>query len=108
MYDKLAAGRGLSILAWRRKLGSPRVNPLGVTPDEYEDALRSEGVTEGMIQAELETLKMIQRHRQEQCRELSSRKRPAREVRGELSPYVEAEIRRLAGVAADDVLQDFS
>ena len=110
------------MVSWRRHppgalaqtLSNPKTWPMskgfmGMSVDEFEEKLRSEGASERLILQEVEQFRLMKAarggNRSHQVKERKERrkKRPVMEA---MDPYVEAEIRRSAGVAADEVLED--
>ena len=82
---------------------------LNLTVREYEQVLRAEGVSEKMLAAEVETFRQLKEARDKPAkdRRRSEEIRQRRQVDQSLDPYVEAEIRRQAGVVSDEILQEW-
>ena len=102
-------GAAMSIYGNRRKKGT-YVRPvfLGLELDQFEEQLRACGASEKMIQQELLEFKRLKQEAalpgQEVERRMAARKK--RPVPHDLDEYVEAEIRREAGVVAEEILDD--
>ena len=79
--------------------------------DEFEDALRVAGLSEKAIKKEIKAFKEIKNERRQRRVSMQDRisARRSRKVKDEaLSPYVEAEIRRLGGVTASELLDEMN
>ena len=77
-------------------------------PVEYGEQLRVEGASERFIAKELATLREMQAQDNVGITALEERRKQRRNRQLEdetLDPYVEAEVRRTAGVVAEDVLK---
>lgn len=76
-------------------------------PDEYGEMLRAEGASEKMIKRDVKQLREIQKAAAERRAMLEDSVTRERQVSvpAELDEYAEAEIRRTAGVAAEDVIE---
>ena len=96
--------------ALAQELSNPRRWPmmkgfLNLSPDEFEEALRAEGASERLIQQEVTVLRSLQAEKQGRSKSVDHRRR-SRKAPEELDPYVEAEIRRTAGIASEEVLDE--
>ena len=102
-----APGAGMRLLQERQRRadGGKPANVLAMLLDEYEDGLRAAGASEAYIAKEVAVLKQLQREHKEARDKVKGSRRRRREVTEELNPYLEAEIRRTAGVVADEVLE---
>ena len=106
-------GAGLSILEFRKKRGVGLIQNPGIfnlSPDEYADMLRAERMSERAIEKELVEFRILANERVDRRKHMRSirESRRTRPVEQEnLSPYVEAEIRRQTGIVADEVFSDF-
>ena len=80
---------------------------LNMSEEEFEAALRAEGASDKLVETELAEFRQLKAqvkgHEQTATRR---KRRQDKKVPEELDPYVQAEIRRIAGVAADDVLKE--
>ena len=103
-------GAGLKILGHRNKRAlaqhMTRTNLFALEVDEFEDQLRSSGASEKMIAQEVEEFRKHKAEMEEPRKALKkkSEERKKRAVQ-HLDEYVEAEIRRVSGVVADEVLE---
>lgn len=104
-------GAGMKFLAQRqrRALTQPPVNRsiTQLSPSDYEDMLREAGASEAMIVKEIRDFKEIKALEIDSKQDISKRKeaRRKRQLSNELDPYVEADIRRIAGVVSDEVIE---
>ena len=105
---------------WRRsppgalaqQLSSGRMWPMSksfmnLSEDEFADALKAEGCSDKYIAQEVKIFRELKASRgraQETVQERRATRR-TRPVTESMDPFVEAEIRRTAGVAADEVLE---
>ena len=96
--------------ALAQSLSNPRSWPMTrsfmhLDESEYEDLLRSEGASEHLIREELKQFRALKEKFQSKPR-TNKQRRQEQPVAEHLDPFVEAEIRRIASVAADDVIKD--
>ena len=107
--------------AWRRNppgalaqtLSNGRLWPkmktfMNLSDDEFADALRAEGCSDKYIEQEVQVFRLLRAQRAQSTEQATERRerRRNRPVKEAMDPYVEAEIRRLAGAASDDILKD--
>ena len=104
-------GAGLRFINQRRTRtqAASTIDVAGVSLDEYEDGLRAAHASEHMIAKEVKEFKALKAEYMASRKELSSKReqRRKRAVDRGLSKYVDAEIRRSAGVVADEIIEDY-
>ena len=81
---------------------------MALEDDEFVEMMKVEGASDRMIADELEKFREL-KGKKKQTTNLAKQRRQARRERSApeaMDPYVEAEIRRLGGVVADDILRE--
>ena len=106
-------GAGLSIMGHRNKralaIFMTRPDLMELSLHDFEDALRADGCSEAMIKREVAEFKKLKDQQSNPAMEIAKRREARRQEQVEnveLSPYVEAEIRRSAGIVAEDVIEE--
>ena len=104
-------GAGLRVMSARHKSSTDipmNFDLANMEPDEYEDRLRAEGASENMIAKEVAMFKELKAEQLQPEIELKKKleQRRQRAVDSSLDAYVQAEIRRIGGVVADELIQD--
>lgn len=106
-------GAGLRVLSHRKRSAQiqmlSRVDIMDMEPDQYEDKLRSEGASEKMIAQEVAEFKKLRAEREipeKELREKMDARRNRVMTEESLTPYIEAEIRRVSGISADEIIEE--
>ena len=112
-WRRTPSGAGVEAVSRRHVNGSlqdVRTDVMSLDVEEYAQYLREAGCSEKMIQREVLQLSRLQaEHDLKMTESRRKRRHGARmevEVDSSLDAFVQAEVRRTAGVAADDVLED--
>ena len=103
-------GAGLTLLRDRaqRQLAGYGQGILKLSEEEFEEALRAGNASEVMIEKELREFRQLKAATEAPVKTVADRRRERRERAvqdPDMQRYVDAEIRRVSGIAADEVLE---